>query len=95
MVITIGDTGCGMSPEVQSRMYTPFFTTKPPGVGTRLGLSICHRLVTSFGGELSCASEVGRGTEFRVALRLATEPLDGARTHQQGPRDAASRSSAG
>jgi len=71
VVVTIGDTGAGMSREVQSRLFTPFFTTKPVGVGTGLGLAISHRIVTQLGGTLTFVSEVGKGTEFRIALPAA------------------------
>jgi PAS domain S-box-containing protein len=72
--VEVGDTGVGMSSEVQRNLFTPFFTTKPVGVGTGLGLSICHRIVTSFGGTITVDSEVGRGTTIRVALPVAEQP---------------------
>jgi PAS domain S-box-containing protein len=71
VIIRISDTGCGMTPEVQARLFTPFFTTKPTGVGTGLGLAISHRIITSLGGTLTFTSTLGRGTEFRVALPVA------------------------
>src|SRR5262249_4839269 len=61
-------------PEVQKRLFTPFFTTKPVGVGTGLGLSICQRIVTGFGGRIEFSSTVGAGTEFRVVLPVSTRP---------------------
>src|SRR5690606_34640553 len=48
--VDIEDTGSGMSPEVVDRLFTPFFTTKPPGVGTGLGLTVCQRLINGGGG---------------------------------------------
>ncbi len=71
VVITIRDTGAGMTPEVQARLFTPFFTTKPTGVGTGLGLAISHRIITSLGGSIAFTSTPGKGTEFRVALPIA------------------------
>jgi len=71
VVITIADTGSGMTPEVQARLFTPFFTTKPTGVGTGLGLAISHRIITSLGGNVTFTSTVGKGTEFRVTLPVA------------------------
>ena len=71
VVIEVQDTGCGIPPEVQSRMFEPFFTTKPFGAGTGLGLSICHGIVHSLGGVITVQSEVGRGSTFRVVLRAA------------------------
>jgi len=68
VVVEVADTGTGMPPEVVDRLFTPFFTTKPPGAGTGLGLSICHRIVTSMGGEIAVESEVGKGTRFIVRL---------------------------
>ena len=68
IVVEVSDTGVGMSPEVQKRLFTPFFTTKPVGVGTGLGLSICHRIVTELGGEIGGDSSANRGSTFRVRL---------------------------
>jgi PAS domain S-box-containing protein len=70
--VDIADTGAGMTPEVMKHLFTPFFTTKPPGEGTGLGLSICRRLVADHGGEILVESRPGRGTVFRVALPAAT-----------------------
>ncbi len=78
LVVSVSDTGCGIPPEAQSKIFKPFFTTKPSDVGTGLGLSICQRIVRSFDGELTFQSEVGRGTTFYVTLPLApveTTPL--------------------
>ncbi|MFZ5468699.1 MAG: response regulator [Myxococcota bacterium] len=66
--VEVRDSGAGMSPEVLSRLFTPFFTTKPAGVGTGLGLPICRRIVDSLGGEIRIDSEVGKGTTFTVLL---------------------------
>jgi signal transduction histidine kinase len=77
-VISIQDTGAGMNPEVLAQMYDPFFTTKPPGMGTGLGLAVVHGIVASHGGFLHCDSEPGKGTTFSVFLPVhgrASEPL--------------------
>ncbi len=71
VVIVVTDTGSGIAPEIQRRLFTPFVTTKPVGVGTGLGLSICHRLVTAMGGTIDFTSELGKGTSFRVSLPVA------------------------
>lgn len=71
VIVCISDTGSGIPPEVQRRLFTPFVTTKAVGVGTGLGLSICHRIVNSLGGTIDFTSEVGKGTTFRVALPMA------------------------
>ncbi len=69
--IDIKDTGCGIPEGVRARLFTPFFTTKPVGSGTGIGLAICQRIVRAFGGELSFKSQVGEGTCFTVGLPSA------------------------
>jgi ligand-binding sensor domain-containing protein/signal transduction histidine kinase/CheY-like chemotaxis protein len=71
VVAEVHDTGSGIPQEVLSRIFEPFFTTKPVGVGTGLGLALCHRFVTSMGGEIGVESEPGKGTVVRVTLRAA------------------------
>jgi PAS domain S-box-containing protein len=73
-VVEISDTGGGIAPAHQAHVFDPFFTTK--GMGTGLGLPICHGIVTQFGGEISFESTPGKGTTFRVALPAsALEPI--------------------
>ncbi len=67
-VIEVEDNGSGIAPDVAKHIFTPFFTTKPPGVGTGLGLSICHTIVTRRGGTLDFRSAGPTGTIFRVTL---------------------------
>lgn len=86
VVVTISDTGPGMPPEVLERLFTPFFTTKPVGVGSGLGLSICQRLVTNFGGHISVESKIGQGTAFRIFL-VPAAPKE---APQEAPRPAPS-----
>lgn len=62
--ISIRDTGKGMTKEVMNRMFDPFYTTKPQGDGTGLGMSITLGLVKKYGGTLDVKSEVGKGTEI-------------------------------
>lgn len=64
--IEVADDGCGMAPEVRARIFEAYFTTKPPGQGTGLGLTAVARFVRSSRGTVSVASEVGRGTTFRL-----------------------------
>ncbi|MBF0551857.1 MAG: PAS domain S-box protein, partial [Deltaproteobacteria bacterium] len=66
--ITISDTGQGMDREVQEHIFEPFFTTKELGKGTGLGLSIVYGVVKDHGGNITCYSQPGQGTEFRVYL---------------------------
>ncbi|MFN7134406.1 MAG: ATP-binding protein, partial [Myxococcales bacterium] len=66
--VEISDTGEGIAPEVLPRIFEPFFTTKDVGVGTGLGLTLCHQLVTAMHGEITVSSTPGRGSTFRVRL---------------------------
>jgi signal transduction histidine kinase len=68
VVIEIVDTGVGIAPEVLPKVMEPFFTTKPEGKGTGLGLPICQRIVQEYKGTLDINSEVGKGTMVRIAL---------------------------
>jgi PAS domain S-box-containing protein len=70
VIVEVKDTGAGMPPQVRERIFDPFFTTKPAGVGTGLGLTICHGIVAGLGGDIQAESAVGVGTTFRVRLPL-------------------------
>ncbi|MBX3333832.1 MAG: response regulator [Nitrospira sp.] len=66
--LSVADSGCGMTPEVQAHMFEPFFTTKEEGKGTGLGLSTVFGIVTQGGGGLDVTSKTGEGTRFDVYL---------------------------
>jgi CheY-like chemotaxis protein len=70
-LIAVTDTGVGVSPELQGRIFEPLFTTKEPGVGTGLGLSTCLALVEQAGGAISVESTTGKGATFRIYLPRA------------------------
>jgi len=67
--LIISDTGCGIPPQHQERIFDLFFTTKPRGTG--LGLPICRRIVEDHGGRISVKSRPDEGTEFTVQLPLS------------------------
>jgi two-component system cell cycle sensor histidine kinase/response regulator CckA len=68
IMITISDTGHGMSSEVLEKIFNPFFTTKEKGEGTGMGLSVVHGIVHSHGGTIDAYSEPGKGSTFKVLL---------------------------
>ena len=68
VVITVRDTGCGMTPEVAERVFEPFFTTKPVGKGTGLGLSQIFAFVRQQGGDVAIDTAPGEGTAVRISL---------------------------
>ena len=70
VIVSVEDNGCGIPPQDIPRIFTPFFTTKPPGKGTGLGLAICHGLVQNMGGEIRVESAVGLGTRFTVLIPI-------------------------
>ena len=70
-IVEVSDTGAGIPAEHLARIYDPFFTTKPEGRGTGLGLSVTYGIVQEHGGSLTCDSEVGRGTRFTLVLPLS------------------------
>lgn len=75
-LLTISDTGTGMSPQVVKRIFDPFFTTKEVGKGTGLGLATTLTIVKSHGGFINVYSEVGKGTRFSVYLPSAESPAE-------------------
>ena len=77
VMVKIIDNGLGMPPEVQSQVFDMFFTTKPRGVGTGMGLAISHQIIVEkHGGTLECHSTAGVGTEFAIALPIKYSPVE-------------------
>ncbi|OJT27387.1 hypothetical protein BO221_05285 [Archangium sp. Cb G35] len=70
VLVEVSDTGCGIPSENLEHIFRPFFTTKPAGVGSGLGLSVCQRIITMHGGDITVESQPGRGTTFRISLPM-------------------------
>jgi signal transduction histidine kinase len=73
-LVEVQDHGSGIAPEHLPRLFEPFFTTKAVGRGAGLGLAICYGIVRDHGGVIEVASQLGRGSTFRVRLPFTSEP---------------------
>ena len=69
-IIEINDNGKGVDEQIRNKIFTPFFTTKPAGEGTGLGLNIIQKIIGKYGGTINCRSSDGQGASFIISLPL-------------------------
>ena len=86
ILITVSDTGHGITPDDLRRIFEPFYTTKGRGKGTGLGLAICRQLTAALGGTISVESAAGKGSTFFVRLPRQGPPVADARPRAAGGR---------
>ena len=89
--VTVSDTGCGIEHQTQQRIFEPFFSTKPHGEGSGMGLAMVYGIVRTHGGTIEVESEVGQGTTFRFYLPLADEVVTQERAEEGSKGVAESR----
>ena len=85
VVLTVQDSGFGMTSEVKARVFEPFFTTKPRGEGTGLGLATVYGIVKQADGYIAVDSAPRKGTTFRVYLPATTDAVSGDGKHEMQP----------
>ncbi|MFI5132572.1 MAG: sensor histidine kinase, partial [Chitinophagales bacterium] len=70
VLITVKDNGSGIPQKIVDKIFQPFFTTKPTGQGTGLGLSLSYDIVKAYGGEIKVESTEGEGSEFLIQIPI-------------------------
>jgi len=75
VIITVSDNGNGIPKNIVDKIFQPFFTTKPTGQGTGLGLSLSYDIVKAHGGEIKVESKEGEGSEFVIQLPITKKDL--------------------
>jgi signal transduction histidine kinase/CheY-like chemotaxis protein len=89
LLLTVSDTGSGMSEEIKKHLFEPYFTTKEEGKGTGLGLSIVRAIVRQYGGHMEVVSAPGQGSTFLIYLLEVTTPAT--TSEREGRSDVAAR----
>ena len=88
LALRVADTGCGIPADILPRIFDAFFTTKPVGKGSGLGLAAVHGTVTRHGGRITVDSRPGQGTTFTILLPMCIAPVIETRSHAAGPSQA-------
>jgi PAS domain S-box-containing protein len=79
VVVTVADNGCGIAEDVRAKIFEPYFTTKPAGAGTGIGLSVCRNIMAAHSGQIELLPPQGRGSVFEIRLpvlpKIEDEPI--------------------
>lgn len=84
VALTVADNGPGVAPDIRARIFEPYFTTKPVGAGTGIGLSVCHNVVEAHGGRIELSEREGGGALFRVLLPSTVSAAAASENEQRG-----------